>query len=82
MESKGKASAKTKPVTSRRNLFKIGVPRAHRIRGFAEAIAHWVREDVAPAVRALGAPLKGLDNYASYDCRGRNRVIGAKHVSG
>lgn len=45
---------------------------------FAEAIAHWVREDVAPAVRALGAPLKGVDNYASYDCRGRNRVAGAK----
>jgi hypothetical protein len=44
---------------------------------FAEAIAHWVREDVAPAVRNLGA-LKSLDNYASYDCRGRNRVIGAK----
>ena len=45
---------------------------------FAEAIVHWVREDVAPTVRALGAPLKSLDNYASYDCRGRNRVIGAK----
>ncbi len=45
---------------------------------FAEAIVHWVREDVAPAVRELGAPLKSLDNYASYDCRGRNRVIGAK----
>ena len=26
----------------------------------------------------LGAPLKSLDNYASYDCRGRNRVVGAK----
>jgi hypothetical protein len=45
---------------------------------FAEAVVHWVREDVAPAVRELGAPLKGLDNYASYDCRGRNRVLGAK----
>ena len=45
---------------------------------FAEAVVHWVREDVAPAVRELGAPLKGIDNYASYDCRGRNRVIGAK----
>jgi hypothetical protein len=44
----------------------------------AEAIVHWVREDVAPAVRDLGAPLKSLDNYASYDCRGRNRVVGAK----
>ena len=43
----------------------------------AEAIARWVREDVAPAVRHLGA-LKSVDNYASYDCRGRNRVVGAK----
>src|SRR5207302_817845 len=25
---------------------------------FAEALAHWVREDVAPTVRAFGAPLK------------------------
>jgi hypothetical protein len=45
---------------------------------FAEAIARWVREDVAPAVRTLGAPLKALDNYASYDCRGRNRLVGAR----
>jgi hypothetical protein len=46
--------------------------------GFAEAVVHWVREDVAPAARTLGSALKGIDNYASYDCRGRNRVAGAK----
>ncbi len=45
---------------------------------FAEAIVQWVREDMAPAVRSLGAGLRGIDNYASYDCRGRNRVVGAK----
>jgi hypothetical protein len=45
---------------------------------FAEAIARWVREDVAPAARGLGAPLKAIDNYASYDCRGRNRIVGAR----
>jgi hypothetical protein len=45
---------------------------------FAEAIVQWVREDLAPAVRALGAPLRSLDNYAAYDCRGRNRIVGAK----
>jgi hypothetical protein len=45
---------------------------------FAEAIVHWVREDVAPAARALGSVLNGIDNFASYDCRGRNRVVGAK----
>jgi hypothetical protein len=45
---------------------------------FAEAIAAWVREDIAPAARSLGGALKSIDNYASYDCRGRNRVFGAK----
>jgi hypothetical protein len=45
---------------------------------FAEAIVHWVREDVAPAVRSLGSLLKSIDNFASYECRGRNRIIGAK----
>jgi hypothetical protein len=45
---------------------------------FAQAIVHWVRDDVAPAATALGAPLRGIDNYASYDCRGRNRILGAK----
>jgi hypothetical protein len=45
---------------------------------FAEAIVQWVREDLASAVRNLGAPLRSLDNYAAYDCRGRNRIVGAK----
>jgi hypothetical protein len=44
----------------------------------ADAIAHWVREDVAPAAIKAGAPLRGLDNFDSYECRGRNRVLGAK----
>jgi hypothetical protein len=44
----------------------------------AEAIIHWVREDVAPAAHSLEAALKSIDNYASYDCRGRNRIVGAK----
>ena len=45
---------------------------------FAEAIVHWVRDDVVPAVRSLGGALKSIDNYASFDCRGRNRIIGAR----
>jgi hypothetical protein len=45
---------------------------------FAEAIVKWVREDVAPVVRALGSPLRSIDNYAAYDCRGVNRVVGAR----
>jgi hypothetical protein len=43
----------------------------------AEAIVYWVRDDVAPAVRLLKSPLKSIDNYAAYDCRGRNRIAGA-----
>jgi hypothetical protein len=45
---------------------------------FAEAIVRWVREDVAPTVRSLDSALRSIDNYASYDCRGRNRVAGAR----
>jgi hypothetical protein len=44
----------------------------------AGAIADWVREEIGPAVAELGARLKSIENYDSYDCRGQNRVAGAK----
>ena len=44
----------------------------------AEAVAQWVREDIVPALAPLGAPLATVDNFASYECRGRNRIAGAK----
>jgi hypothetical protein len=44
----------------------------------AEAIVAWVREEAAPRVLELGAPLRAIENFDSYDCRGRNRVAGAK----
>lgn len=44
----------------------------------ATEVAHWVREDVAPAAAKLGSPLRGLENLDSYECRGRDRVAGAK----
>ena len=44
----------------------------------AEAVAHWIREDVAPIAATLGAPLGGVANFDSYECRGRNRVAGAQ----
>jgi Extensin-like protein C-terminus len=44
----------------------------------AEAIADFVREDLASAAAALGSPLSAIENHDSYDCRGRNRIIGAK----
>ncbi len=43
----------------------------------AEEVTLWLREDVAPAALKLGAPLRGLDNFDSYECRSRNRVHGA-----
>jgi hypothetical protein len=43
----------------------------------AEEVAHWVRDDAAAAAIKLGAGLRGLDNFDSYECRGRNRVRGA-----
>jgi hypothetical protein len=44
----------------------------------AEAVAVWVREDLTASTAELGSPPQTLDNYASYDCRGRNRVAGAR----
>jgi len=44
----------------------------------AEALTNWIREDVAPIAATLGAPLGGVANFDSYECRGRNRVFGAK----
>lgn len=43
----------------------------------AQAVADWLRDDVSPAALTLGAPLRGLDDFDSYECRGRNRVRGA-----
>jgi hypothetical protein len=43
----------------------------------AEAIVHWVRDDLAPLSLGLGSPLKSIQNYASYHCRARNNIVGA-----
>lgn len=44
----------------------------------ARAVADWVRDDAEPLAESLGSALSGLDNFDSYECRGRNRVKGAK----
>jgi hypothetical protein len=44
----------------------------------AETIASWVREEAAPRVLELGSSLKAVENLASFDCRGRNRIAGAR----
>jgi len=43
----------------------------------AEQMALWLREDVAPAAAIAGAQTRALEDYDSYECRGRNGVRGA-----
>ena len=42
----------------------------------AEAVVHWVRDELAPT--EFGAPLKALSIDTSFECRSRNRIKGAK----
>lgn len=44
----------------------------------AQTFSGWVRNDAAPRVAALGSQLHAIENYDGYECRTRNRVIGAK----
>lgn len=44
----------------------------------ASAVADWIRTDVTAMATGLGTRVSGLDNFNSYECRGRNRVAGAK----
>jgi hypothetical protein len=44
----------------------------------ATQVASWVREDVAPSMKKFGPPLRALDNFDSYSCRGRNNIRAAQ----
>jgi len=44
----------------------------------ASAVVDWVRSDLAPIATELGATLSELDNFDSFECRGRNRIASAK----
>src|SRR5436305_3566587 len=44
----------------------------------AEAVAHWIREEVTPAAATFGSPAHTIITGSSYECRGRDRVPGAK----
>jgi hypothetical protein len=44
----------------------------------ATAIADWIRTDVVPIAEKLGSTVSDLDNFDSFECRGRNRVVGAQ----
>ena len=43
----------------------------------ASQVADWVRTDIAPLTIRLGSVISALDNFDSFECRGRNRVVGA-----
>jgi hypothetical protein len=43
----------------------------------ASAIADWVRKDMVPLAASLGSTISDLDNFDSFECRGRNRIVGA-----
>jgi hypothetical protein len=44
----------------------------------ASAIADWIRTDMTPLAAGLGSEISDLDNFDSFECRGRNRVAGAQ----
>jgi hypothetical protein len=44
----------------------------------ASAIADWIRTDMAPLAANLGSFISDLDNFNSFECRGRNRILGAR----
>jgi hypothetical protein len=44
----------------------------------AAALAEWIRSDIAPLAERLGSAVSNLDNFDSFECRGRNRIVGAQ----
>jgi extensin-like protein len=46
----------------------------------AEAVAHGIRDDVEPAIAAVGAPLHDVEVLGSFECRSFNGIGGA-HLS-
>jgi hypothetical protein len=43
----------------------------------ASAVADWVRADMTGLAKTLGSVITDLDNFDSFECRGRNRIAGA-----
>ena len=53
-------------------------PKATMRCDMAESFAAWLRDEVVPRLAPLNSPLRTVVNEDSYECRGRNRVVGAK----
>jgi hypothetical protein len=65
----------------------VVLPDKHRVQvkpaailrcSMASAIADWVRTDMTPLATRFGSEISDLDNFDSFECRGRNRVVGAQ----
>jgi hypothetical protein len=44
----------------------------------ATAVVDWIRSDIAPLAAGVGSVISDLDNFDSFDCRGRNGIVGAQ----
>jgi hypothetical protein len=44
----------------------------------AESLAAWIRDEAAARVLKAGVALRSVETYDDFDCRGRNRVVGAR----
>jgi hypothetical protein len=44
----------------------------------AEAVAHWIRDDVAPTVSSIGKSLRSVKTLDSFSCRNFNGISGAR----
>src|SRR6202035_3726556 len=44
----------------------------------ASAVADWIRTDIGPLAARVGSAISSLDNFDSFECRSRNRVVGAE----
>jgi hypothetical protein len=45
---------------------------------FAESLTGWLHDEAAPRVEKFGAALRAVETYDDFECRGHNRVAGAK----
>jgi hypothetical protein len=58
---------------------RVGLKPAPMLRcTFAESVASWLRDEAAPRVGETGSALKTVETDDDFECRGRNRVAGAK----
>ena len=61
----------------RRRFIEIVDRVAGGVQRLGSQFADWIRNDIAPLTQNLGSEISDLDNFDSFECRGRNRVVGA-----